>query len=200
MRGEASQAQDVSRTNATDATGTGARPGRSRAASALVTCADSRYRQPKPAETAANRARSSAVEHYLDMVGVTGSIPVAPTTLPGPCLARKRRNEDAALVPCGRPVCATWHALVATAAAQDLKARLLEWDQCVERQFRAATSNSVDNDLALRVRVRHLPHSRERGHRQLRAGLRHGYAHDVGGEGEGCGGACWPSRRNACGR
>src|SRR5690606_35618743 len=28
----------------------------------------------------AMRARSSAVEHYLDMVGVTGSIPVAPTT------------------------------------------------------------------------------------------------------------------------
>ena len=27
------------------------------------------------------RARSSAVEHYLDMVGVTGSIPVAPTIL-----------------------------------------------------------------------------------------------------------------------
>ena len=27
------------------------------------------------------RARSSAGEHYLDMVGVTGSIPVAPTTL-----------------------------------------------------------------------------------------------------------------------
>ncbi len=27
------------------------------------------------------RARSSAVEHYLDTVGVTGSIPVAPTTL-----------------------------------------------------------------------------------------------------------------------
>src|SRR6202022_5128101 len=26
------------------------------------------------------RARSSAGEHYLDMVGVTGSIPVAPTT------------------------------------------------------------------------------------------------------------------------
>jgi large subunit ribosomal protein L36 len=25
-------------------------------------------------------ARSSAVEHYLDMVGVTGSIPVAPTS------------------------------------------------------------------------------------------------------------------------
>ncbi len=46
-------------------------------------------------------------------------------------------------------VCATWHALVATAAAQDLKARLLEWDQCVESQFRAATSNSIDNDLAL---------------------------------------------------
>ena len=27
-----------------------------------------------------DRARSSAGEHYLDMVGVTGSIPVAPTT------------------------------------------------------------------------------------------------------------------------
>jgi hypothetical protein len=27
----------------------------------------------------ARRARSSAEEHYLDMVGVTGSIPVAPT-------------------------------------------------------------------------------------------------------------------------
>ena len=30
--------------------------------------------------SASFRARSSAVEHYLDMVGVTGSIPVAPTT------------------------------------------------------------------------------------------------------------------------
>ena len=28
------------------------------------------------------RARSSAEEHYLDMVGVTGSIPVAPTINP----------------------------------------------------------------------------------------------------------------------
>ncbi|GBR71852.1 hypothetical protein AA103587_2568 [Gluconobacter kanchanaburiensis NBRC 103587] len=28
-------------------------------------------------------AHSSAVEHYLDMVGVTGSIPVAPTTRSG---------------------------------------------------------------------------------------------------------------------
>ena len=32
--------------------------------------------------SASFRARSSAVEHYLDMVGVTGSIPVAPT-IPG---------------------------------------------------------------------------------------------------------------------
>ena len=30
-------------------------------------------------EAAFSRARSSAGEHYLDMVGVTGSIPVAPT-------------------------------------------------------------------------------------------------------------------------
>jgi hypothetical protein len=37
----------------------------------------SRYRIADP-----NRARSSAEEHYLDMVGVTGSIPVAPTTKP----------------------------------------------------------------------------------------------------------------------
>src|ERR1700731_1750168 len=34
----------------------------------------SRYRIADPI-----RARSSAVEHYLDTVGVTGSIPVAPT-------------------------------------------------------------------------------------------------------------------------
>src|SRR6516164_576270 len=32
----------------------------------------------------AARARSSAEEHYLDMVGVTGSIPVAPTTAGSP--------------------------------------------------------------------------------------------------------------------
>ena len=30
------------------------------------------------------RAHSSAVEHYLDMVGVRGSIPRAPTTIPAP--------------------------------------------------------------------------------------------------------------------
>jgi hypothetical protein len=32
-----------------------------------------------PAGERVVRARSSAEEHYLDMVGVTGSIPVAPT-------------------------------------------------------------------------------------------------------------------------
>jgi hypothetical protein len=42
-----------------------------------------------------------------------------------------------------------WHALAATAAAQDMKARLRDWDECVVRQFRTATSNSVGNDLAL---------------------------------------------------
>ena len=31
--------------------------------------------------TASSRARSSAVEHYVDIVGVTGSIPVAPTSV-----------------------------------------------------------------------------------------------------------------------
>ena len=46
-------------------------------------------------------------------------------------------------------VCATWHALSTSAGAQDLKSGLLEWNQCVERQFRAATSNSIGNDLAL---------------------------------------------------
>ena len=38
-----------------------------------------RYTLPCFARAAAFWARSSAVEHYLDMVGVTGSIPVAPT-------------------------------------------------------------------------------------------------------------------------
>ena len=35
---------------------------------------------PAPFTIQPDRALSSAVEHYLDMVGVTGSIPVAPTT------------------------------------------------------------------------------------------------------------------------
>ena len=35
---------------------------------------------PTGARSRDTRARSSAEEHYLDMVGVTGSIPVAPTT------------------------------------------------------------------------------------------------------------------------
>jgi hypothetical protein len=50
---------------------------------------------------------------------------------------------------CAAAVCAAWHALATAAVAQDPKARLLEWDQCVERQFRAATSNAIDNDLAI---------------------------------------------------
>ena len=33
----------------------------------------------EPIDQSGLRARSSAEEHYLDMVGVTGSIPVAPT-------------------------------------------------------------------------------------------------------------------------
>ena len=37
------------------------------------------------AARAKDRARSSAEEHYLDMVGVTGSIPVAPTSFPRIC-------------------------------------------------------------------------------------------------------------------
>ena len=38
-------------------------------------------RRVSPATRSMDRARSSAGEHYLDMVGVTGSIPVAPTSL-----------------------------------------------------------------------------------------------------------------------
>ncbi len=46
----------------------------------LVTRQDCRYRHTIPTRAEPQRrARSSAVEHYLDMVGVTGSIPVAPT-------------------------------------------------------------------------------------------------------------------------
>ena len=33
----------------------------------------------RPVRLTAEGARSSAVEHYVDIVGVTGSIPVAPT-------------------------------------------------------------------------------------------------------------------------
>ena len=50
------------------------------------------------------RARSSAVEHYLDMVGVTGSIPVAPTTShpgstaqPGACHGTRQAIASAPL-------------------------------------------------------------------------------------------------------
>jgi hypothetical protein len=45
----------------------------------LATRGDCRYTLPSFARAATFWARSSAVEHYLDMVGVTGSIPVAPT-------------------------------------------------------------------------------------------------------------------------
>src|SRR5262245_54623323 len=37
--------------------------------------------RPTPGRSASIRARSSAGEHYVDIVGVTGSIPVAPTIL-----------------------------------------------------------------------------------------------------------------------
>src|SRR5688572_29281087 len=37
--------------------------------------------RPSPGLLAGERAVSSAVEHYLDMVGVTGSNPVPPTTM-----------------------------------------------------------------------------------------------------------------------
>src|SRR5258708_2343848 len=60
------------------------RRGRARAISAafaILACLSlSRYRDPRPRNDW-YRARSSAGEHYLDMVGVTGSIPVAPTSL-----------------------------------------------------------------------------------------------------------------------
>ncbi len=46
-----------------------------------------------------SRARSSAGEHYLDMVGVTGSIPVAPTSLR---LLRKLRLGKPASTPSWR--------------------------------------------------------------------------------------------------
>ena len=60
------------------------RPGAS--ASTQATRAIGRLLHGRPASKTAwlaqcrdARARSSAEEHYLDMVGVTGSIPVAPT-------------------------------------------------------------------------------------------------------------------------
>ena len=44
------------------------------------------------------RARSSAGEHLLDMEGVTGSIPVAPTTIASPGYARQSRSADCDIV------------------------------------------------------------------------------------------------------
>src|ERR1043165_4221080 len=44
--------------------------------------------------------RSSAEEHYLDMVGVTGSIPVAPTTLIIRLAAILGRGEPAFVLSC----------------------------------------------------------------------------------------------------
>ena len=54
--------------------------GLNRPRSVLAPAPPSRYRDPTRRKWTI-RARSSAGEHYLDMVGVTGSIPVAPTTL-----------------------------------------------------------------------------------------------------------------------
>src|SRR5262249_18046185 len=48
--------------------------GRDPEATRLPACVQADIGSTRP-----NRARSSAVEHYLDTVGVTGSIPVAPT-------------------------------------------------------------------------------------------------------------------------
>ncbi|CAK0739572.1 hypothetical protein WCLP8_1070014 [uncultured Gammaproteobacteria bacterium] len=47
----------------------------------MPTTADGATSPPTPTEGTATAkwARSSAVEHYVDIVGVTGSIPVAPT-------------------------------------------------------------------------------------------------------------------------
>ena len=39
------------------------------------------YRAPRSRPSMTERVYSSAGEHYLDMVGVTGSIPVTPTSL-----------------------------------------------------------------------------------------------------------------------
>jgi hypothetical protein len=46
--------------------------------------------------------------------------------------------------------CLTYCALgCSVAVAQDLEARQLEWNQCVERRFLEATRNSIDKELAL---------------------------------------------------
>jgi hypothetical protein len=39
-----------------------------------------------PLQNESKQARSSVVEHYLDTVGVVGSIPIAPTTFDVPCM------------------------------------------------------------------------------------------------------------------
>ena len=51
-----------------------------------------RFRYKSLSQCMISRARSSAVEHYVDIVGVTGSIPVAPTTCKGG-VRDNRRDE-----------------------------------------------------------------------------------------------------------
>ena len=50
---------------------------------------------------AGDRARSSAGEHYVDIVGVTGSIPVAPTII---LKTLSDRTALASVSPCARPL------------------------------------------------------------------------------------------------
>ena len=57
---------------------------------------------PSPLVRARVRARSSAGEHYVDIVGVTGSIPVAPTSLFNK-IERKPRNPSWSRYPQGTP-------------------------------------------------------------------------------------------------
>ena len=45
------------------------------------------------AASSGDRALSSAVEHFLDMEGVTGSIPVAPTMLSSENMGRSGRRQ-----------------------------------------------------------------------------------------------------------
>ena len=71
-------------------------PRRHRSVDARTQLVLSCQKRPKPLDSTVFWARSSAVEHYLDMVGVTGSIPVAPTSCrahPGRHRPMKVRNS-----------------------------------------------------------------------------------------------------------
>ena len=78
------------------------------------------------------RARSSAGEHYVDIVGVTGSIPVAPTILPS-LSQRLTEGSDAKPNHC-KSVCHAGVTATGRIAMATIRKRLDKWQVQVRRK------------------------------------------------------------------